>query len=93
VDIIALDLSRRLPFRLRPGPVQAAAKRGVHFEICYAAALRSEAARRHFFANATGAPPFPWSFCHRAVIWLSGCGIFTSSTVRVPVLTVMNNHF
>lgn len=54
VDIIAIDMSRRLPFRFRPGPVLAAVKRGVHFEICYAAALRGEAARRNLFANSTG---------------------------------------
>jgi ribonuclease P/MRP protein subunit RPP1 len=55
VDIIAADLSRRLPFRFRPGPILAAVKRGVHFEVCYAAALRTEASRRNFFANASGA--------------------------------------
>lgn len=54
VDIITLDLGRRLPFWLRPGPLQAAVKRGVHFEVCYAAALRDEGSRRNFFANATG---------------------------------------
>ena len=56
VDLITFDMARRLPFRLRPGPLQAAVKRGVHLEICYAAALRDETSRRNFFSNASGAP-------------------------------------
>lgn len=52
VDMITFDLSKRLPFRFKPGPLQAALKRGLHFEICYASALREETARRNFFANA-----------------------------------------
>jgi ribonuclease P/MRP protein subunit RPP1 len=54
VDLIALNLGRRLPFRLRAGALQAALKRGAHFELAYAPALRDEASRRSFFANATG---------------------------------------
>ena len=54
VDIIAFDLSKRLPFRLKPALLQAAVKRGLHLEICYAAALREEGARRSCFANALG---------------------------------------
>eukprot|EP00850_Spirogloea_muscicola_P022744 SM000309S11879 [mRNA] locus=s309:32236:35209:- [translate_table: standard] len=52
VDLISLDLSQRLPFRWRPPMIQAALKRGVHFEISYAAALRDLQARRQLFANA-----------------------------------------
>ncbi|KAL0035690.1 hypothetical protein WJX79_008885 [Trebouxia sp. C0005] len=52
VDIITFDLSKRLPFRFKPGPLQVALKRGLHLEICYASALREETARRNFFANA-----------------------------------------
>lgn len=33
VDIIAMDVSRRLPFRLKPATLQAAVKRGIHFEV------------------------------------------------------------
>jgi len=33
VDIVTFDLSNRLPFRFKPGPLQAALKRGVHFEV------------------------------------------------------------
>ena len=60
VDIITFDMARRLPFRLRPGPLQAAVKRGLHLEICYAAALRDETSRRNFFSNASGAVPPAW---------------------------------
>lgn len=64
VDLIALDLGRRLPFRLRPASLQAAVKRGLHFELCYASALRDEASRRNFFANATGVEfCFPFAHC------------------------------
>lgn len=52
VDIITFDFSKRLPFRLKPGPLQSALKRGLFFEICYAPALREETARRNFFTNA-----------------------------------------
>lgn len=62
--MITFDMARRLPFRLRPGPLQAAIARGVHFEICYSAALRDETARRNFFSNSTGAPSRP-TFCER----------------------------
>jgi ribonuclease P/MRP protein subunit RPP1 len=55
VDLISLDLARRLPFRLRPAALAAAAARGVALELCYAPALRDEAARRNLFGNAAGA--------------------------------------
>jgi hypothetical protein len=32
VDLISLDLTKRLPFRLKPPLLQAAVARGVHFE-------------------------------------------------------------
>ena len=54
VDIIMFDLSKRLPFRLKPATLQEAVKRGVHLEICYAAAIRDEGARRTCFTNALG---------------------------------------
>lgn len=54
VDIITFDLSKRLPFRLKPALLQAAVKRGVHLEICYASAIREEGYRRSCFANALG---------------------------------------
>lgn len=54
VDIITFDLSKRLPFRLKPALLQTAVKRGVHLEICYAAAIRDEGLRRSCFANALG---------------------------------------
>ena len=54
VDIITFDLSKRLPFRLKPATLQEAVRRGIHLEICYAAAIRDEGARRTCFANALG---------------------------------------
>ena len=54
VDVIAFDLARRLPFRLRPAALAAAVKRGVALELCYAPALRDDAARRNLFGNAAG---------------------------------------
>ena len=53
--MIAFDLARRLPFRLRPAALSAAVKRGVALELCYAPALRDEAARRNLIGNAAGA--------------------------------------
>ena len=40
VDIISMDCSKRLPFRLDRSVVQDAMKRGVLFEICYGAGTR-----------------------------------------------------
>ena len=59
VDVIAFDLARRLPFRLRPAALAAAVRRGVALELCYAPALHDEAARRNLFGNAAGA----WFIC------------------------------
>ena len=53
VDIISLDLSHRLPFRLRPKVLAPAVQRGVMFEISYACCLRDETSRRLLFSNAT----------------------------------------
>ncbi|MEW5315599.1 MAG: hypothetical protein WDW38_007016 [Sanguina aurantia] len=52
VDIISLELSQRLPFKLRLQTVAAALARGLYFEICYSSALRDPVARRHLFSNA-----------------------------------------
>ena len=35
VDVISLDLAKRLPFKLKPGPLQAALNRGLHFEVLH----------------------------------------------------------
>ncbi|PRW21018.1 ribonuclease P complex subunit [Chlorella sorokiniana] len=51
-DLISVDLSRRLPYRFKPALVKAALARGLHFEICFAPALREAGARRQLFANA-----------------------------------------
>ncbi|XP_022782813.1 ribonuclease P protein subunit p30-like [Stylophora pistillata] len=45
IDIISLDLTRRLPFHLRFPAIHAAVERGVHFEIIYSTALRSPSER------------------------------------------------
>lgn len=52
IDLISLDLTERVPFRLSLPAVAAAIARGVHFEICYAPALRDSATRRNIVANA-----------------------------------------
>eukprot|EP00891_Asterochloris_glomerata_P008566 jgi/Astpho2/8566/Aster-05600 len=52
VDIISLDLARKLPFKLAPSALQAAVERGIHFEVLVAPTLRDESGRRFAFANA-----------------------------------------
>jgi ribonuclease P/MRP protein subunit RPP1 len=52
VDIISLDLSKRLSYRFRPDLIKSALQRGVHFEILYAPLLREPGSRRQMFANA-----------------------------------------
>lgn len=52
VDIISVDLSKRLSIRFKPELIKAAVNRGVYFEITYAAALREGGLRRQLFTNA-----------------------------------------
>jgi len=52
IDIISLDLSKRLSYRFKPDLIKAALQRGVHFEILYAPLLREPGSRRQMFANA-----------------------------------------
>lgn len=46
VDVISLDISRRLPFSLNRKHIDEAVRRGIHFEVCYSALLESSASRR-----------------------------------------------
>ncbi|GIL58287.1 hypothetical protein Vafri_13366 [Volvox africanus] len=53
VDIISLELWQKMGrFKPRADSIQAALKRGIYFEICYAPALRDPSARRSLFSNA-----------------------------------------
>lgn len=48
-----MDLTRRLPFRLRTKDIQLALSRGVLFEICYSGAIQgSGGGRRQLFGQA-----------------------------------------
>jgi hypothetical protein len=40
VDIISLDLSRKLPFHIKRAPVTLAISRGLFFEMCYSPSIR-----------------------------------------------------
>ena len=53
MDIIALDLTKRLPFSLRRAPILAAVKRGVVFELAYSGLL-SSSSRASFLKQAKG---------------------------------------
>jgi ribonuclease P/MRP protein subunit RPP1 len=52
VDIISLDVSKRLPFYLRHRTVGAAIERGIKFEIAYGSSTTSADGRRHVITNA-----------------------------------------
>lgn len=52
VDIIALDMTRRLPFYLKPPQVRQAVERGIHFEILYSPMIMDSTARRHTISTA-----------------------------------------
>lgn len=52
VDIISLDLSKRLPFFVKPKQVNVALARGIFFEIEYSAAIADATARRNLISNA-----------------------------------------
>ncbi|XP_062509357.1 ribonuclease P protein subunit p30-like [Corticium candelabrum] len=52
IDIIALDMTQRLPFYLRPPQVRQATDRGIHFEILYSPMIADSTARRHIISTA-----------------------------------------
>ncbi|CAI9105258.1 OLC1v1004142C1 [Oldenlandia corymbosa var. corymbosa] len=52
VDIIAIDFSEKLPFRLKQSMVQAAVKRGVYFEISYSGLIVDAQSRRQLISTA-----------------------------------------
>ncbi|KAK4351493.1 hypothetical protein RND71_030806 [Anisodus tanguticus] len=52
VDIIAIDFSDKLPFRLKPSMVKAAIQRGVYFEITYSSLISDAQMRRQIISNA-----------------------------------------
>ncbi|XP_040992973.1 protein GAMETOPHYTE DEFECTIVE 1 [Juglans microcarpa x Juglans regia] len=52
VDIIAIDFSEKLPFRLKLPMVKAAIERGVYFEITYSNLIADVQTRRQMISNA-----------------------------------------
>ncbi|KAG0621244.1 hypothetical protein M758_3G004100 [Ceratodon purpureus] len=52
VDLISLDMFRRVPFRMKAPMVKSALQRGLFFEISYGRALFDARARKELFANA-----------------------------------------
>ncbi|XP_049412281.1 uncharacterized protein LOC125875221 [Solanum stenotomum] len=52
VDIIAIDFSDKLPFRLKQSMVKAAIQRGVYFEITYSSLILDAQMRRQTISNA-----------------------------------------
>ncbi|EEF29566.1 protein with unknown function [Ricinus communis] len=52
VDIITIDFSEKLPFRLKLHMVKAAMERGVHFEITYSDLIVDVQVRRQMISNA-----------------------------------------
>ncbi|OIT26076.1 PREDICTED: uncharacterized protein LOC109215732 [Nicotiana attenuata] len=52
VDIIAIDFSEKLPFRLKQSMVKAAIQRGVYFEMTYSSLILDSQMRRQMISNA-----------------------------------------
>lgn len=52
VDLITIDFSKRLPFRILRAHVNAAMERGIFFEIMYSSAISNFRSRREIFACA-----------------------------------------
>ncbi|RVW65981.1 Ribonuclease P protein subunit p30 [Vitis vinifera] len=52
VDLIAIDFSEKLPFRLKLPMVKAAIKRGVYFEITYSNLISDVQSRKQVISNA-----------------------------------------
>ncbi|KAL1527376.1 hypothetical protein AB1Y20_016045 [Prymnesium parvum] len=51
IDLISLPSGQRWPFLLKPPLVRKALDAGLHFELCYSAALRDSLARRYLVSN------------------------------------------
>eukprot|EP00049_Salpingoeca_infusionum_P009237 m.153088 g.153088 ORF g.153088 m.153088 type:complete len:348 (+) comp14280_c0_seq5:22-1065(+) len=54
VDIVSLELTRRLPFYIKTAHFRQAKDRGVVFEVQYAPAIEDDSARRHTISNGQG---------------------------------------
>jgi len=54
IDLVSLPSAQRSPFVLKPALVQRAVRAGLHFELCYSAALRDGLSRRHLVSNLQG---------------------------------------
>ncbi|OIW09166.1 hypothetical protein TanjilG_11304 [Lupinus angustifolius] len=52
VDIILIDFSIKLPFRLKQHLIKAAVQRGVHFEVTYACLITDIQSRKQLISNA-----------------------------------------
>lgn len=59
VDIISLDLARKLPFKLAPSALQAAVERGIYFEVTL-----SSSSPMLLTTQSSGASCFVWSHKH-----------------------------
>ncbi|XP_047311884.1 protein GAMETOPHYTE DEFECTIVE 1 [Impatiens glandulifera] len=68
VDVIAIDFSNKLPFKLKHPMVKAAIERGVYFEITYSGLIMNAQTRRQVISNAK-----------LLVDWTSGKNIIISS--------------
>ena len=71
VDLITLDLSKKLPFALRRAPVLAAIKRGIAFEISYSGLLDGYAKERFLQAASSRCPAARLATCcHPFAAWM-----------------------
>ncbi len=52
IDIITIDSEQRLPYVLNRTDIDAAIKRGIHFEVTYSGSIRDASHRRYFVSNA-----------------------------------------
>ncbi|XP_052773174.1 ribonuclease P protein subunit p30-like [Mya arenaria] len=52
VDLITIDVTEKLNYKIKRTTINAAAQRGIKFEIQYAPAIRDSTLRRYFIANA-----------------------------------------
>ncbi|GFP94867.1 ribonuclease p protein subunit p30 [Phtheirospermum japonicum] len=69
VDMIAIDFSDKLAFRLKQPMVKAAIKRGVYFEITYSGLVADAQTRRQMISN-----------CKLLVDWTRGKNLIISSS-------------
>lgn len=79
IDIICIDVASRPSYKFKSALINSAVEKGIHFELCYAPALREAGAKRQLIATAQA---LSWETKGKNIVLSSGAR--TSSEIRGP---------